>query len=129
MLLDLSLCNSKLREILQLRGRLFFDSAYISQKYYDLINKIQSPQKKFKTYIDVYHFLEYLIADITALATLVSNNRELENHLNKIKSVLEEHKNAILKYQRKYGSDDDDINRRQKYIDVVNNPELIYFNV
>lgn len=128
-LLDLSLCNSKLREILQLRGRLFFDSAYISQKYYDLINKIQSPQKKFKTYIDVYHFLEYLIADITALATLVSNNRELENHLNKIKSVLEEHKNAILKYQRKYGSDDDDINRRQKYIDVVNNPELIYFNV
>ncbi len=127
-LLDLSLCNSKLREITLLR-EWDFGNYDTYQKYINLINKIKSPQKKFKTYTDVYNFLEYLIADITALATLVSNNRELENHLNKIKSVLEEHKNAILKYQRKYGSDDDDINRRQKYIDVVNNPELIYFNV
>ena len=127
-LLDLSLCNSKLREITLLR-EWNFGNYDTYQKYINLINKIKSPQKKFKTYTDVYNFLEYLIADITALATLVSNNRELENHLNKIKSVLEEHKNAILKYQRKYGSDDDDINRRQKYIDVVNNPELIYFNV
>ena len=125
-LLSLDLYTTELSKLNTIYERDFHNNYYSYKNYYQLINQIKDYPKDLKTYLDTDNFFKQILHKINDFESNISFGNLVSKNFNIIKLAIENQKNAIQEYRDKYGSDDRDIVRRQEYIDIVNNPELIY---
>ena len=98
----------------------------IESTYRETINKIKTIQKKFMNYLDVEQFFEGVLLELKTLEHLVDRFPEAIQNINIIKDGIEQQKVLIEQYKAKYGSDDNDTDRGEKYIQIVESPEILY---
>lgn len=124
-LLSLDLYTTELSKLNTIYERDFYNNYCNYKNYYQLINQIKDYPKDLKTYLDTDNFFKQILHKINDFESSISFGNLVSKNFNIIKLAIENQKNAIQEYRDKYGSDDRDIVRRQEYIDIVNNPELI----
>lgn len=97
-------------------------------KYNAFIQKIKNGAKTvFKAYVEFYSHLDALKDEAKALSEgEFKNDDEVKELLQKITALINKQKDMTEKYQKVYGSDDDDSVRDKEYREIVNKRYTLY---
>lgn len=104
-----------------------FGYAYaLKTQYCNMINQIGRIQVNFKTYSDVEKFFDLALSELSIIEVSMAELPIVIENIQTIKDGIEQQKVLIEQYKAKYGSDDNDTARREKYIQIIESPEILY---
>ncbi len=96
-------------------------------QYNQILRQInQIVQGNYLNYDEMYEKLDFLTIKIQEMKSLTYQYGEVLGHINKLDEGVMEQMRLIQEYQDKYGSDDNDDDRCEKYKQIVESPELLY---
>ena len=104
----------------------FGQSYALNTMYRNTITGLNTFKNKFKNYIEVEQFFASALLELETLENAISVNRIAMENIKTIKDGISRQKELIEAYKAQYGSDDNDIERREKYIQIVTSPEVLY---
>lgn len=103
------------------------DGNYINSRIItSFINKYKKLPNGYEKYEDIMKFFNDLATEITDVKSYYANCTQIMETLQTIEEKVFAQKQAIEKYQNKYGSDDNDKNRESNYQNIVDFPEILY---
>lgn len=94
--------------------------------YANFLDNYQKIPQNIKTYLDAEQFFTEVLSSIKDLEDSNVMPPVVLKNVQILKEKIEHQKSLIQKYQKLYGSDDNDIERREKYIKIVKAPEILY---
>ena len=99
------------------------------RNYYNLINAyINTTQGNlnFTIYQDIFNHLKKVQEALDNVKAEYSNCPVVMTNLDIVQNAIDSQINATNNYQNNYGSDDNDYDRREKYIKIIENLEQLY---
>lgn len=125
-ILNLSEYSSSVRRLKPVEFFHFHNNPQLSNQYHSFLNKYKTIPNS-KKYSDIEAWFEAILADIKIIEDSEIMPGLVKENMKILKDGIARQKTIIEQYQSRYGSDDDDAVRRQTYINIVQNPETLYF--
>ena len=97
-----------------------------SQEYNKFIQICNTATNGITNYNELNSHIKSLEDKLESVELYYNECSQVKNNLNIIKNALLHQKEAIEKYNAKYGSDDNDNSRKEKYNQIINNAEFLY---
>lgn len=125
-ILQLNDYKSVFRTLKNLTSGYFEYNYEVYNKYCLLINEAKKLPSTSSLYSDIEQFFDVITNKIEAFQERYSLSAIVIKNLSCILDAIKTQKLIISEYQKKYGSDDEDSNRSNRYIEIVQSPGSLY---
>ena len=104
----------------------FKDNYSNSKIYSDFIISYKKVPSYVKNYSSAKEYLNKVLQKINNIESINNMPQLVIDNMNVLKQAIEKQKCIIEQYQNKYGSDDEDLQRKNNYENIIKYPEMLY---